>query len=494
MFILVGAWFYFAWAYGGHQALSYLALLMIGLALFCQPLRRLGRWLLAHKWPWLLVVMTWQCALLFSTDLMIRSDAAYVFKGAFELINAASISHYLTINPNNLLLFLYERFFYKAFGILGIWPMQWLNMFYVNVAGLLLYEATKRHISRGAADVLFVFYFLFLGTTPQFLAMYTDIMLLPVLALVFWLCLSLGRAQSFGFKSVLLSLVLGTTTALGYQIRPTILVLPIAFFLHFLWKQKSGLSLSSLALFAVTFSLATAQGQNWLAQQTEVKVLPNRGKTALAFIDLGLTDSGTNQQDFQEGLKRFVSPATKIDDQYDGRYSDEVVKKDIARRLKAYTPKTFWQHLVYKYQLTVQDGSLTWNYRDYRQELDHYRNPIAELVEDLGVVKWLRQHILYTDQPQYSTYKAYLQVVYLCLLVGVLLGILLMDNFNLNFTALTVFGGLLFLMIFEGGKTRYLIQFLPGILILAAYGYDKVAQYLDQKGLVWQGRRSNYVK
>ena len=42
------------------------------------------------------------------------------------------------------------------------------------------------------------------------------------------------------------------------------------------------------------------------------------------------------------------------------------------------------------------------------------------------------------------------------------------DDFH--FLSLAVFGGLLFLTIFEGGKTRYLIQFLPQILLLASIG------------------------
>ena len=51
---------------------------------------------------------------------------------------------------------------------------------------------------------------------------------------------------------------------------------------------------------------------------------------------------------------------------------------------------------------------------------------------------------------------------------------------ELNFLTLAVFGGLLFLQIFEGGKTRYLIQFLPQILILSALGLAQYPQYLGK--------------
>ena len=53
-------------------------------------------------------------------------------------------------------------------------------------------------------------------------------------------------------------------------------------------------------------------------------------------------------------------------------------------------------------------------------------------------------------------------------------------NDSLNFLILAVFGGLLFLQIFEGGKTRYLIQFLPQILVLSALGLAQYPQALGK--------------
>ncbi len=40
---------------------------------------------------------------------------------------------HLSRNPNNLPLFLYERFFYQLFGGAGLWVMQVLNMVFIWV-------------------------------------------------------------------------------------------------------------------------------------------------------------------------------------------------------------------------------------------------------------------------------------------------------------------------------------------------------------------------
>ncbi|OXE60580.1 hypothetical protein ADH69_08455 [Limosilactobacillus reuteri] len=43
---------------------------------------------------------------------------------------------------------------------------------------------------------------------------------------------------------------------------------------------------------------------------------------------------------------------------------------------------------------------------------------------------------------------------------------------------LTILGGFIFLLLFEGGRSRYLIQFLPYLITLSSLG---ISQFLDKK-------------
>lgn len=52
-----------------------------------------------------------------------------------------------------------------------------------------------------------------------------------------------------------------------------------------------------------------------------------------------------------------------------------------------------------------------------------------------------------------------------------------------DFLLLALLGGLAFLMIFEGGKSRYLIQFIPQILLLAGRGWENNALFPKIKDL-----------
>lgn len=45
----------------------------------------------------------------------------------------------------------------------------------------------------------------------------------------------------------------------------------------------------------------------------------------------------------------------------------------------------------------------------------------------------------------------------------------------------TVLGGMAFLLILEGGRSRYLIQFLPYIIMLSAYGWSHIRIVLSKK-------------
>ncbi|MBF0844079.1 hypothetical protein IR117_05625, partial [Streptococcus danieliae] len=86
---------------------------------------------------------------------------------------------------------------------------------------------------------------------------------------------------------------------------------------------------------------------------------------------------------------------------------------------------------------------------------------------------WIRRHFISYDRPEFQFYAWVKQLVWLALAWGVLRASrpYAGDRVELQFVMLAVLGGFLFLQVFEGGKTRYLIQFLPQILALSSMGW-----------------------
>ena len=434
-------------------------------------------WLMERKWLVMLVVVLFQLSLLLSAELLIRRDAAVVFTGAFGYLKESSISNYLTRNPNNMPLFLYERFFFKLFGTGALWLMQGLNLFYADVTAGILYWGAKRHFSQKVADLVFAFYVALLGFSPYFMAMYTDILILPLVSLQLFLALEVLKDKAAQIRPLLL---LGLVTALAMIFRPTVLIVLVALFGVLLFKISWKKWLLSLLLLGFTFSLPYGLATYAVKHQTEVPLVSGKGlaKGPLLFINLGLTYTGTDQTDMKEGLLQYIEPSQR-GNYNNGMFATENVIKEIKRRLAAYTPLTFLAHSEYKQRWSVMDGTLDWiYYEDVADEKTAYVSPLYSLMEGNPLTDFIRSHFITYDAEEYRTFATIKQLVWLVMAGGLLAALVKFrsEDVPLNFLSLAVFGGLLFLTIFEGGKTRYLIQFLPQILVLSSLGWVNYRQ------------------
>lgn len=478
MLVLSLHWLFTAIGFGVYLAyLNSLALIIFGIvAVFAVhyriQLKKCYQFLMRNKLAIAFAALLFQIIVLLSAELLIRRDAAVVFTGAFKYLKESSISSYLTRNPNNLPLFLYERFFFNLFGEAALWIMQGLNLFYVNIAAWILYKGCQRYFSQTVADVTFTLYVALVGFSPYYMSMYTDIPPLPLISLQIFLTLGLLKNQEKTRQIIGRSLLLGILTSLAFLIRPTVMILMIAalgvLFLRKNWKKF----FLTAAVFGLGFSASYLPLHYGLAHQTEVPIIQGKGlaKGPLLFVNLGLTFIGHNQEDMKEGLLQYVDP-DKRDDYNNGMFATENVIKEIKRRLKEYTPLTFLQHLYYKQSLTVAEGNLGWLYRSVEHEKTPYISPLYESTKDNRLAQFIRDFFLNSDKDSYRYYSLLKQVVWIIMALGLVFALWkYRPDDSLNFLILAVFGGLLFLQIFEGGKTRYLIQFLPQILILSAVG------------------------
>ena len=435
-------------------------------------LKRAFAWLMKHKTGLMVGAILVQIVFMLSAELFIRRDAAVVYTGAFGLLKESSISSYLSRNPNNLPLFLYERFFYQLFGGAGLWVMQVLNMVFVNAGAILLYRLGLKHYDQKVADWVYTLYVVLICYSPYFYSMYTDIPPLPLVALQLGLALDLlkGSESSAQWKT---SLWLGLLSGLTMLIRPTTIIVVMAFWMVLFFKGQWKVFGKVFALTLLSTGLVFGALNTAVKHQTAVPILKGEGlaKGPLLFINLGLTDIGHNQADMKEGLLKYVDE-DKRDEYNNGMFKNEYIIKEIKRRLKEYGQIGLLGHLYTKQSLTVAEGTLGWLYRDVEYEKTPVINPLYEpYTKDLPVAKWIRTYFLSTDRPQYRYYEFVKQLFWIVMAAGLVLVYLRKKNDDdFHFLSLAVFGGLLFLTIFEGGKTRYLIQFLPQILLLASIG------------------------
>lgn len=460
-----------------------LALLLLLIIKYFNKFASLMNFLAQHKIVVAILLMCFQIILILSTKIMIRSDAAVIFNSAIGVKNKVEASEYLSRNENNLFLFFYERFFYNIFGNNCVWILQFLNIVYMDTFIFLSYKIIKDYLGKDVGNTFFFINMFILGFTPQFIATYTDIMILPFIAFQLFITLNLLNKNKYDRNSFLQLLLLGIITGIGLLIRPTSIILDIAFFIICLITKRYKLFLSFIPCLIISLSIFSIIHNSEKKSDT-LDFVENVSRNYLTFIDLGLTESGMDQIDFQNGLTMFFDPTSGLENHgYDNRFSKEVVLKDINRRLENYTPRTFIRHLLIKSAFTFRDGTLGWVYSD--SESDYFINPLYDILKDNTFFNFFRTTFIYRNNKTYTIYAIFLQIVMCIMVLGLVISLYIeLTEKNCNdsfyFVLLSVFGGFLFLMIFEAGKSRYLIQFLPQISLISSIGISKLKKKWTQ--------------
>jgi len=73
-----------------------------------------------------------------------------------------------------------------------------------------------------------------------------------------------------------------------------------------------------------------------------------------------------------------------------------------------------------------------------------------------------------------SGYKFFPQIIWVVALLFIFLASIGDSVETLQLLKYTIVGGFVFLLLFEGGRSRYLIQFLPYLFTLAGVGLNKL--------------------
>ncbi|MGT2800494.1 glycosyltransferase family 39 protein [Streptococcus marmotae] len=426
-----------------------------------------------HKKVLLTLALLFQIAVVLSANLLVRRDAAVVITGALHLIEEQSISNYLTRNPNNLAMFLYARGLYHLFGKATIWVLQVLGILYMNGTAYILYRVGRDFFSQRVADMFFGLYLLLLGFSPYVIQTYTDITSLPFLAGQLYIMVALLKEKC----SVNQGLIgLGVITAVASLLRPTALISVIAFSMVLFLKGNWQRFIHAMVVLGCSFGLVFGSLSYGMNQQEEVRIIHDEtlAKGLTTFINLGLTYSGTDQEDMKKGLLQYL-PVERRSDYNNGMFAQVNEIKEIKRRLHAYTPVSFMDHLGYKLKNTLYDGALNWLYTKPEDEKTPLISPLYVYTKDNVVAEVVRQSVIQYDGRYYVAYKAIKQVVWLVTVIGLFGAVWRYRSDDvMNFLSLGIFGGILFLMIFEGGKTRYLLQFFPQIVLLSSLGLTRM--------------------
>lgn len=374
----------------------------------------------------------------------------------------------LSLNPNNQFFFFlmyYINKFLIFIDITGSWSNTWLswqivNCLFINFSLFLFYHASKRVFNKSVAFIAYSLFLLSFGLSPWILTPYTDTAVLALISLVFFTYSLLYQVTSSLVKYILLFLI-GVVLAFCFLMKPSSIIFFIAYgciqllklFLVDYHKQAFKKFFVVLLFLFIGFSSVMQTFHFFVENQTITEIDKQRAKPWTLFVMMGLTGSGGYNDADTQAVNKL--PTQKEKKAY--------TKKMIQERIKEKGFLGYLDFLAHKNIRNTANGDFDWGWDG------------GDLIPETPAKNVWQERLqsLYYPQNLKSNYlRIYMHCLYLFTLIGMLFSISLKDKGNkLAILKLAFIGAILYLLLFEGGRSRYLIQFMPFWYLLSANGW-----------------------
>lgn len=451
--------------------LSVIVIFIVSGITFHKPLKHLSIKLLKFIYKY----RYWAIGLLFLGQVMIslfaqalpNADASMLHKVATTPPNGEKLTRYFSVFPNNFLLLVIfkllnglvtAKYLLLTVAILNALLIDW---------GILLLTGVAKHL-RGEkfAQIVFLEGFFLFGLQPHFLSFYSDPSTFFLISLLCYLVI-----KNLEKPGMLLWFGIGLIFSIAYKIRMPLFIYLIALVILIIYKmflpsERKNMKrtlLRSLLVLLGTLTMTTginyyAKHQNFVEYDTKYSMTP------WFFIDLGLTSTGAEHAAVFQNVNIFDAH---------GQYKTKAeltpeLKEDAKKRLSQYGSLGLLKHQSTKFKIFTQEGNLGWKAEKVLKE----ENVIQTSLTNSQIGKKIRE-FLYVGQASYGNYALCIQIIWCIVVFGL---VTYFKTFKRTstvelFLQIVLFGAILYLSIFEAGRSRYLIQFLPVIILLSSIGY-----------------------
>lgn len=380
----------------------------------------------------------------------------YDVSSVFSLLSGKNIKFnefYFSLNPNNIpVVILYK-------GILELLNLHvsWVNLEYITTVlvdlGIIANLVSIKLLKENSFNVALYFYTFFALVFSFILVPYTDSLAYAIVSLYTCFFLLSKKIRKNRYKMLTLTLFL-LFVIFGYFIKPSSIIPFIAILivqlLMILKNRKQRILSKKLFIYIVPVLLGIGfflGCSSLVSNQKMLKIQPDRDKPVTSFILIGMQGIGAYSPAEDQVMQSL--PTKKARNDY--------CIKQIKKQLKEYGPVGYIKFLLtIKQAYNTRDGMFGWTVdgvdaipRKAKNIFQNYNYPIGNL---------------------FSVHQILAQFLWI-LIIALSLFSLNSKDIKVVLLQLAVVGGMLFLLLFEGGRTRYMIQFLPPIQLLAIYSY-----------------------
>ncbi|MDI6666843.1 hypothetical protein QMA56_03860 [Leuconostoc falkenbergense] len=364
---------------------------------------------------------------------------------------------YFSLNTNNLPLLLLQHQI-AVFANSTSWLLfDIVNVIFLDVA-VLLNILIVALIDRQKVIATIYMHAIWILVFPMILVPYSDVIVMP---LVSGLILTYVIAQKSNFRLVwrlFSALVNGCFLTAIYFIKPSaivpiIAIVAVEFLYLFRNSVGNGIKWQKLKPIMITLLLCVGVITSYVYVNHEVKtqqfikITPNRTIPAIHFINMGVSGNGGYNAKDALAMGRQPSQKAMVD------YS----KKHLIARLKKRGFFGYIKFLISKQNRNSSDGTFAWLIEGNFMTAKPTGTGLTRLFEDF----------VYPEGKYLSDFRYIAQVVWILLLSMIALG-WRSKNKLIQILRLSIVGLFMYLLIFEGGRSRYLIQGLPVFWLMAA--------------------------
>ncbi|NJP41299.1 hypothetical protein HCH52_09580 [Oscillospiraceae bacterium HV4-5-C5C] len=443
-----------------------LLLLLILIAFFVGVHWRQRFWasLRQHAFPMAVVLFIlaacWQVLLILKVHPAIGWDVSAIHKAVLDPQDS-NLETYFSMYPNNVLILLLQHklavwfqtqswLFFDLLTVVLVDLSLWLNVLVVRIL--------KPQLTAAALALQSLFLLVF----PYIMVPYTDTWVLPLVSLyLLGYCLAKQTRSAWPLRG--LGIILwGFGSVATYYMKPSAIIPLLAIGMNEAWlllrrllKQRGrfplrrwGGGLVAAILVVAAFALPASLLSQVVGQQSYIQVESELAIPPIHFINMGV--SGQGGYNTQDAL--MMSELQTREERV--AYSLQSWKD----RLKAKGVWGYLSFLLRKQVVNTADGSLAW------LKEGHFMQGVEK--PNYGGLTGLLQSFLYLYGSHVQDFRFTAQLVWVFLLTLVFFAWKERD-FWVQTLRLSLLGGFLFLLVFEGGRSRYMIQFLPPLLILA---------------------------
>ena len=416
-------------------------------------------------------LLIYQLVIILSNSVLVYGDTTAIISN----IRGQDASNYFSAFPNNLLYGLYVKGLYHLVSMKYLVLIQELiNVLVLDISILVFANTIDKNFGRRLAAIYFTLSILLIGIHPQFLSTSSDYWSYFTATFV---CITIIKMIVGEVKlSDYISLVF--FIGLGYMVRPTIVIYVIALSFALLFrvilkfdrqvtvKVTKGLLVLVIGLVVSMCMLTAIKKANILTFKS------GYDKNIAYFFDLGLTSTGATHAEL---------PAKALDINSPDEVVEPLMKKDIKVRLQHYQLK----QLFTKFKIAFQEGNLGWRIEQPLSVLKFQKNQVTSKFIDSKFGQKIRSYLFFQGN-NFANLDFFLQIIWIVIIYGIiyqLFSIIKGNNFSMIqlFLALSILGAFMYLMLFEAGRSRYLISFLPVLSLMSAFGYQAKEENSESK-------------